>query len=136
MNPTQATSTDRLHGDESGLDLAPFMDDALDDVIDTILLFGTYPQPRQMWQGGRFVPCRRPVRFDLADWVAENVEPVQLAESYTDFIMSQALGLEGENRRDRQQKNVDKMLRDYLADSDIVRDKAEELAAEAMEGEI
>jgi len=137
MNLSIATSPDRLHGDEHDLDLDldPFMDDALDDVIDTIMLFGVYPQPRQVWRNGRYEPRNLPVRFDLADWVAENIDPVQMAESYTDFIMSQSLGLDGEDRRDRQVKAVDKMLRDYLAGSEIVRDKAEELAEEAMEGD-
>jgi len=115
---------------DCGIDAAPFMDDALDEVIDTIMLFGVYPQPRQVWRDGRFHPAAERAQFDLQEWVAENIDPVQLAESYTDFICSAAFGVAGEDRRDQQQKAVDKMLRDFLAGSDMVRDKAEEFAAE------
>lgn len=90
---------------------------ALDEVIETIMLFGIYPQPN---------PYRAPrqTEFDLAEWVAENVDVGELAQ----FLVAHIANDDDKNtRQDRIEKEISARLRDHLRDSDMVADKIEEL---------
>lgn len=110
------------------------MENALDHVLETILLFGQYPQPRRPYPSDyplRVPPSRR-IQFDLQEWIDKHIDRAQLVETYAEYIMQDALGVDGHDRHDRQVKQVENMLREELADSEIVREKAEEYAQEQM----
>ena len=90
---------------------------ALDDVIDLIMLFGVYPPPRVYGKPHR-------IEFDLAEWVAENVDVGELAQ----FLVAHIANDDDKNmRQDRLEKEIAAKLREHLRDSDMVVDKIEEL---------
>lgn len=118
---------DHVHGDEGGIDTVPFMSRALEDVVETIMLFGQYPQPRQVWRNGRFEQVSQRIRLDLAEWLQEHYED-ELPTAAVCFLT-----LHGEDAfeaKQRHEKRVTALLTEELRDSDIVRERAEELAEE------
>lgn len=118
------------HGDEDykeGNDL--YKERALEDVVETIMLYGEYPQPRRASYGLSFVQRIR--QFDLREWLTENYKPEEIADfmvrAMTDY------GLDFDEERLLQTDSIEKQLTVELRDSPIVLDKADELAREAEE---
>ena len=116
-----------IHGDEGTYDPEPYRQRALDDVIETIMLFGQYPQPRT---GHGWHNAQRRVEFDLQEWIVENMEPIETAA----FLVAHISGYEN---RDIMQSTFEKLieaaLRAHLADSDMVMEKIEELHEDERE---
>lgn len=110
-----------------GIDLVPFMENALESVVETIMLFGEYPQPRR----GDYRPFR-PIapgkEFDLWDWLAENIN----SDDRNEFMFSVTVDYQSHSTvlSDWRGK-IEKRLLLELADSDTVREKALQFAAEA-----
>lgn len=130
--PEGAGRYDKPHGDEGQIDLEPHMAQALTDVVEVILAFGQYPQPRQM-QPSRLAYCLAPrrIEFDLREWVNEHIDPGEMAELYVSMLTD--FSLEHDTRRHAETSRVEAMLREELRDSNIVRDRAEKLAEEEKE---
>jgi len=129
VNKFAASRTDSARysdPDDGKIDIEPFMARALNDVIETIMLFGVYPQPRRSFRNG----CYRNlagVRFDLSDW---------LFEHYADELPGLAAGFltlngdEAYEHKSRHEKRVIELIAEELRESEIVRDKALEMAEE------
>lgn len=115
---------DHLHGDEDQvLDVESFEKRALADVVETIMLFGQWPQPH--WDKTK--PARR-VAFDLNEFLADEYDASDLAR-----IAVAALTLNGVEWMDfhsDEQKKLEAKITEHLRDSQIVRDHAEHLAEE------
>ena len=88
---------------------------ALESVIETILEYGQYPK------NGR-------AQFDLYDYLLDNRDPSYAAEMYVASLSDNEYALQV--RRDRERKTVIEMLRNHLAESDMVTDLAAEYAEE------
>ena len=110
-------------------DPEPYRQAALDSVIETIMLFGEYPQPRTLI-GGRMYGHPRRCEFDLQEWITENMEPCETAA----FLVAHITGYDS---RDIMQATFEKMieerLRAELAESGMVESKIEELYEDDME---
>lgn len=118
-----AGRNDHLHGDEGTTDLDPFMAEALESVVETITLFGQYPQPRK----GRF----ERIQFDLQEWMTEHYDPADLANLAMCAVIN--FGSCFDDRRLKESASLEQRLKDELRDSEIVREKAQELADDARE---
>ena len=102
-------------------DPEPYRQSALDSVIETIMLFGQYPQPRT---GTGWHTQTRRVEFDLSEWVAENMEPADLAH----FMVVHICNDENKDlQRDKAEKWIEEQLRGELVDSDMVMEKIDDL---------
>lgn len=125
---------DKDHGDEGTLDLEPHMEGALEHVVETIMNFGVYPQPRCV---GLFMTTgsNRRTEFDLYDDLIDEkfIEHADLLEF---FILSMNdAGHYGSfyNLRSSWEKRLEKYLSTKLQDSSMVREKAEEYMEEELE---
>lgn len=121
---------DSNHGD-GGIDLEPHMENALESVVETIMLFGEYPQPKR----GRYRPFTTPPapkQFDLYDWILENniVDPSDLREYFILSMNDHSLIGPFEAARSRLEKELEKRLKEQLAESEMVQEKAREFAEE------
>ncbi len=110
-------------------DPEPYRQAALDSVIETIMLFGQWPQPRsslRIWLNEQ----PRRVEFDLAEWMAENFEPAEMSA----FIVAHICNDDDRNaRQDDIERRIETQLRDELAESGMVESKIEELHEEERE---
>ena len=88
---------------------------ALEEVIECVMDHGQYP-------------ANGYVQFDLYDFLYEHRDPSFVFEMYVASMSSNTQAFE--NRIERERKKVEEMLVDYLSDSDIVADRASEIAAE------
>lgn len=121
-----------------GIDIEPYLADALESVVETILLFGEYPQPRpNAWRTGKTPPKRE---FDLYDFLeAHEGDPYRMPEECTlreYFILSltdRTTYGPFSDARDRWEKKIEKALRDDLAGGELVQAKALQLALEERE---
>lgn len=113
---------DSVHGDEDGIDLAPHMDQALEEVVETVMLFARYPQPSKTRQ--------RAASFDLYDFVDKKYDRAELVELVVGFLTS--YGSDLGNIQQREAAKLEKMVEQELAGGEIVRERAEELANEAL----
>ena len=122
-----------VHGDEGGIDVEPFAERALEDVVETILNFGVYPQPVR-WKPGRTQPIP-PTEFDLYEFLFEEndkgqmrIDPVDACEF---FILAQKDHTRYgpfETARSKWEKKITEMLTDHLRDSDMVTELAAQMA--------
>ncbi len=111
-----------IHGDENTYDPEPYRQRALDEVIETIMLFGQWPQPRT--GSGWHTPTPRRVEFDLVDWISENLEPQDTAQ----FLMWSITNDDGAyTLQTNLEKRIEERLRVELADSSMVDDVIESL---------
>ena len=118
------------HGDE-GLDLQPFLESALEDVVETVMLYGQWPAPRRMIKGMPYRQLAR-VQFSLIEWVDENVN---IDELVTYYVMANTQwGLDFDNFHMNETKALEKRLTEYLRGTEIVAERAEQLADEAKYG--
>jgi hypothetical protein len=88
---------------------------ALDEVVESILEYGQWPK------NGR-------AQFDLYDYLIDNRDPSFAMEMYVAALSDYETALT--NRRYRERKSVEAMLRNHLAESDFVADLAAEYAEE------
>ena len=116
MAHPEAGRHDNIHGDENaGIDVAPYVERALDDIVEDIFDFGRYPRTGH-------------AAFDLKDWIIEH-EPVSaLVRSYAAYLTG---GYDFNFARDRD--SIGTRLRDHLRDSDFVQERAIEIAKDARE---
>lgn len=111
------------------------MEGALEMVIETILNFGQYPQPRRV---GTFITTgsSKPKEFDLYEFLEGQDRGIEFADLLEYFIFSM-----GDNSgsgkffdlRDSWEKRLTKILNDHLRDSELVRGVAEKAAIEERE---
>ncbi len=94
---------------------------ALEDIVETIMLYGEYP--------ARASKTTR--LFDLREWIQENMDADEIADfmvgAFTDW------GLGWDEQRLKLCDNIEKQITAELRDSQMVLDKADELAREAEE---
>lgn len=125
---------DNVHGDEGGIDLAPHMENALESVVETIMNFGEYPQPRRV---GLFITTGSPRRkqYDLYEELQDEkfIEHADLLEFFICAMNDYSTCGAFSDLRGRWEKRLTEHLLDKLADSEIVRDKALEYAEEERE---
>ena len=124
--PEGAGRNDKIHGDEGMIDIEPYLSRALEDVLDTIMLYGQYPQPSSSM---RIKPRR--CLFDLMEWIYENRSGEDIRTTYICALVGGTDAVLDAIARDRLE--ITRELRELLRDSDIVRDLAEELAREDRE---
>ncbi|WP_294129633.1 hypothetical protein [Sphingomonas sp.] len=104
----------RCYGDEGIIDLGPYMQEALEYVVDIILLYGQFPRPSIV---------ERP-QFDLYEWL-ENME-----HDLREFAFAMTLDLDRFRHSeilDAWREKVRGRLMDELANSSMVLDEAERL---------
>ena len=106
------------------------MENAVEHVVETILNFGVYPQPRSQ-AFGQFRPQPR-TQFDLYDDLLEEkfIEHADLLEFFICAINDQSNFGAFSNLRSSWEKRLNKYLTAKLIDSDMVREKAQEYAEE------
>ncbi len=109
-------------------DPEPYRARALDDVIETIMLFGQWPQPRT--GKGWHMAAKPSAQFSLVDWLIENEEPCDLAAFVVRQIM---LDDERDVWQNRMEKRITEKLRAELSDSEMVNDHIDELRRDEME---
>lgn len=129
MSAVMPDSLAHVH-EPDGIDIEPFMPRALDDVIETILAWGVYPQPRLYPYAMRHLPAQR-ILFDLREWCNEHIDQADMAELYVSMITDYSI--DHDTRRHAEASKVEAMLREELRDSQITRDHAERLAEQAKE---
>lgn len=107
---------------------------ALEEVVECIINFGCYPQPRRV---GTFITSgsNKPKQFDLYDFLCDKGTP-EFSDLLEYFILSmndwsRAGPFEGQ--RSRWLHRVETMLTAHLKDSGIVQDRAAVLRAEEKE---
>lgn len=126
-----AGRNDKTHGDEDGIDLEPHMENALESVVETIMRFGEYPQPRKHIPG---MPYRnlRPRQFCLHDWILEKniFDPSELREYFILSMNDHSITGSFSDARSRWEKELEKRLKELLAGSEMVQEKAREFAEE------
>lgn len=127
--PVESGRNDRAHGDEGLTDFEPFMESALESVVETILFFGEYPQPRRV---GTFITTgsRRPKQFDLYEFLEDKIELCELLEFFICSLNDQTNYGAFSDLRSRWEKRIEKMLVEHLTGHAIVMDKALEMALE------
>ncbi len=129
MSAIMPDSLAHVHGDEGGIDLEPHMENALESVVETIMLYGEYPQPRR----GDYRPFRPLVavkQFDLWDWIADNIN----SDDRNEFLFAVTVDyMQHSSIVSDWRDKIEKRLMLELSDSEIVRDKALEYAEEAKE---
>ena len=103
---------------------------ALDDVIECIMDFGEYPEPKRDARGNR-VSSKATRRFDLKDWLINKRDEAYKAEFIVCMIIRSAYdrGL----LISRERNVFESELRPELADSDIVSDRALQMAIDERE---
>ena len=97
--------------------------EALDDVIDTILTHGEYPRPT--------LKANHVCQFDLCDWIIEHYDTYEIATIFTRLLTD--FSTEAELARIEASDKLEKLLREELADDDMVAERAEEIIAEREE---
>ena len=117
------SSQNEAHGDEDLVDVTDaHLEQALEVVVETVMLFGCYPQPNRAG-----LPTRRVV-FDLSDFIAENMDVGLLSEWITGCITS--FGVDRSINVDRYTDELQAMVTKYFDGSEIVADLAGEYALE------
>ena len=121
------------HGDEHlTIDLEPHLEGALEMVIECVMNFGVWPQPRKV---GRFITSgsSRPTRFDLYDFLeSKNVpEEAELREFFIASLntTSSTWGAFSD-MRSMWEKKITKLLTEHFTGSEIVKELAQKLAEE------
>lgn len=110
--------TDPCYGDEGIIDLEPYMQEALEYVVDIITLYGQFPRPYQQTRK----------QFDLYEWMTERMQ-----YDLQEFAFSMTLELDRQahaEMRDAWQDKIRARLMDELADGQMVIDVAEQLRSE------
>lgn len=111
---------DHVHGDEhliAGIDIEPHRADAMAEVVATIMTRGQYPA----------IDGRR-TEFSLADFLLEERDPAPL--------LANLLTLRGDDMiaaHELMLGTIRAALHDHLFDSEIVSEKAMQMATEARE---
>lgn len=135
-----------MDADTGTRDITPFLEAALEEVVETIMDFGQWPQPRKV---GLFITSgsTKPKEFDLYDFLDGEHEVTLRGYKYTPrrmdhsdlleyFILSMAdhnTAGEFQLSRSRWEKKVTAMLNDHLKDSTIVAKVAAKLEQEDRE---
>lgn len=117
---------DHADPDEGTVDIEPHLESALESVVETIMLYGEYPQPRRdYYTGGPAIQSRK--EFDLWDWLAENIN----SDDRNEFMFAVTVDYRPHSTvlSDWRGK-IEKRLMLELADSDMVRERAEQIAEE------
>lgn len=106
------------------------MENALESIVETIMNFGVYPQPRKV---GLFLTSgsRRPTEFDLYDFLYSRIEYCELLEYFIISMNDQTNYGGFADQRNKWDKKVTAMLTEHLKDSDMVRELAEKYAQDA-----
>lgn len=107
------------------------MENAVEHVVETILNFGVYPQPRRV---GLFITTgsNRRTEFDLYDDLSDEkfICHADLLEFFILAMNDQSSYGAFSNQRSSWEKRLNKYLTAKLIDSDMVREKAQEYAEE------
>lgn len=117
---------DKLHGDEGLVEVTDaHRAQAKTDILETIELFGQYPQPSYSKE---FRQHRR-VRFDLADYISEECDPGKVANDLAWLITTYGL-----DRMEAIDKVRDKIMEMVAADP-YIDALADEVAGEIAQQE-
>ena len=115
---------DSIHGDEDWVGIpADIHADALSDVVNTVMLFGEYPQPT-----GNKVDAQKRKRFDMYEWAREHVDAADMCDLYVSVVCGTADDYLHMQRLAREMKRVEAALTEHLRDSEIVDQRAAEMA--------
>ena len=102
-----------------------YMQSALESIVETVMLYGQYPQPR----ASQYRPERK-VQFLLADWIGDNIDVSTMA-----MFMACSLDYSGDfdDLRNKNEENIRLALMEHFRDSEIVQEKAEEMRRDARD---
>lgn len=95
---------------------------ALEHVVETVMNHGQWPRHKREYS------TRRPIDFDLYEFILEKVDESYLAEMFLAAMSNNTRSFE--DRIERERGAMEKMLINHFLDSAIVADYAEELAAD------
>ena len=115
---------DALHGDENEK-LALDLDAALEDVVETIMLFGRYPQARRL--GGKQVP----MQFSLYEYLENEWDSAEMSDLLVPMLTD--FSSDFESYRMTAADALRNELNDHLRDSAIVHAHAERVAQQKKE---
>jgi hypothetical protein len=101
-----------------------WMQPALESVVETVMLFGQYPQPSPN------IHRQRQVQFLLCDWIGENIDVSTMAMSMS---CSLDYGTEFDTLRFKIEENIRLALVEHFKDSEIVQEKAEEMRRDSKD---
>jgi hypothetical protein len=122
------------HGDEDIVDTTNYEEQALEEVLECILNFGQWPQPRRV--GALFSSGGNgPKQFDLYDFLAERSGLIEFSELLEFFCLAlndhSRIGV-FEDSRSRWEGKITKALTEHLAGHPIVIGQAQKLKTEAQ----
>ena len=114
---------DSVHGDENEK-LALDLDAALEDVVETIMLFGQYPQPSQR--------DRQRVQFQLDEYLSDHYwDEESVLSAYEAYLTQFSTAFD--DKRMRESARLQENLTEHLRNSVIVREHAERVAQQKKE---
>lgn len=110
---------------------AVFLEQAREKIVETVILFGQYPQPRRV---GMFLTTgsRRPKRFDLYDFLFDDgkdkIDEVEVREFFVTAMFDPTPYGAFHELRNRWEKKVTEMLEGHFGDeNELVIEVASEL---------
>lgn len=125
----QFPSRSELEADAHVEHLNKLAKQALEDVVDIVMAFGEYPQPR------RGVMSHAGTReFDLHAFLRSDASPIDVVEVY-DFLAAGVtdFGSDFDDKRWKFEKRVRDAVTEHLKDGPLVEAKFKELLGEAEE---
>ncbi len=132
LAPEGAGRMDHLHGDEDQVDPERYLEPALEEVVEIIMNFGQWPQPRRV---GTFITTgsNAPKLLDLYDCLADRIDYSELLEYFILSLNDRGIIGPFSDSRARWEKRVEKMLVDHLTGSELVADHAAKLMRDERE---
>lgn len=120
------------------VDLGPYLEEARDKIIQTVLEFGQYPQPRRV---GMFMTTGfpGPAKFDLHEFLFDDeekpaIDPVDLQEFFILALNDQSeFGSFHESRRRWEKRVTEMLVKHFTDDHDLVEEVAADLEQDARE---
>ena len=114
---------DAMHGDENEK-LALDLEGALEEVVETIMLFGQYPQPSQQ--------NRQRVQFQLDEYLSDHFwDEESVLSAYEAYLTQFSTAFD--EKRMRESARLSESLTKHLRNSVIVREHAERVAQQKKE---
>lgn len=105
-----------------------FLAAALDEVVECVMLFGQWPQPKKDWKGNA-VPCR--IQFSLSEFMSEEYGPEQLGRIAILAVINWENDFDW--LRSDLEREIEAQVRKHLDGSQIVDEHAQYLEEQAKE---
>ena len=107
-----------FHGDEDSIDIPERIhEQAVDDIVSVVMKWGQYP----------ITDDPAAIKFDLREYLAENMDERDLTDVYIDSICLSFRDEDAEHRIYTERIRLEKMLTVHIAGSYLAQEVAEQL---------